>query len=250
MHRILSLFFIPLLVSLHIIILALSFSFAQSPFHTPSQSKAISLDTSISRIVTHPLNEYGDLDGDGVFNKYDLCIDKMGTVENDGCPTKVSLTSGPYSDGFFSIYLPYADPDRDGVPNIKDSCKLEPGLVAYHGCIPKDISYQKQLTRESLLNTYTLHFANGSSIIKIEARKRLNHALADLLQQPKTRLIIVPYVQSHHTTDASFAERRAQVIRNYLIQKQIQTNRIQILPIKVIDNLKIPYVNLLIERVQ
>lgn len=244
MHKILAYSLSYTSLSFIVIHLIFHLSLAQT---FPNNSSISSLKTADSLIQNRDhTSEYGDLDGDGVFNKYDLCVNEMGPVENDGCPVEVSLSPGPYSDGFYGSYLPYADPDRDGVPNIEDSCKFEAGLVAYHGCIPKELSSSSN--KATLLNRYTLHYNVGSSIIKTEARKQLNHALADLLRNPKSNVLIVPYISSSQHIDLSFSERRAIVIREYLIQKQIQTNRIQILPTKSIDNLEVPYVDLLIER--
>lgn len=58
-----------------------------------------------------------DDDGDGVSDKFDLCPDEAGTLENNGCP----------------------DRDKDGVPDRLDYCPDESGLKKYNGCPDSDL---------------------------------------------------------------------------------------------------------------
>jgi len=55
-----------------------------------------------------------DIDGDGILDKADKCIDVPGPVENNGCP--------------------YGDKDQDGVLDNADQCIDVPGPVENNGC--------------------------------------------------------------------------------------------------------------------
>jgi outer membrane protein OmpA-like peptidoglycan-associated protein len=57
-----------------------------------------------------------DSDGDGVYDKYDECLNTPGLEEFNGCP----------------------DSDGDGVPDKDDECPDAPGLAEFNGCPDTD----------------------------------------------------------------------------------------------------------------
>ncbi len=65
-----------------------------------------------------------DSDQDGIPDKDDLCPEKWGPKENNGCPREAIADLG--------------DSDGDGVPNDKDKCPDEPGPKQFEGCPWKD----------------------------------------------------------------------------------------------------------------
>jgi outer membrane protein OmpA-like peptidoglycan-associated protein len=57
-----------------------------------------------------------DTDGDGVYDKYDECVDTPGLEEFNGCP----------------------DSDQDGIPDKDDSCPNRAGSAEFNGCPDTD----------------------------------------------------------------------------------------------------------------
>lgn len=57
-----------------------------------------------------------DSDGDGVYDKYDICPDVAGLAEFNGCP----------------------DSDGDGVQDSEDTCPNQAGLAEFNGCPDSD----------------------------------------------------------------------------------------------------------------
>jgi outer membrane protein OmpA-like peptidoglycan-associated protein len=57
-----------------------------------------------------------DVDGDGIFDKYDACPDVAGIAEFNGCP----------------------DTDSDGIEDSKDACPEVPGVAEFNGCADTD----------------------------------------------------------------------------------------------------------------
>ena len=57
-----------------------------------------------------------DSDGDGVYDKYDVCPEVAGLAEFNGCP----------------------DTDSDGIQDSEDTCPNEAGSAEYNGCPDKD----------------------------------------------------------------------------------------------------------------
>src|SRR5690606_25014872 len=55
-----------------------------------------------------------DRDGDGTPDKYDMCPDEPGAIDDDGCPRR--------------------DSDNDGVDDRFDKCPLVPGPKENSGC--------------------------------------------------------------------------------------------------------------------
>ncbi len=214
-----------------------------------AQQDTISTEVSSSVETERTRNDaiqYGDWDRDGVFNKYDLCPNEAGTVDNDGCPKLVDFPSGPYSDGDYSQYLPYADPDHDGVPNIADSCKNLAGLRAYHGCIPEESINHPSVKGNNMIQRFTLAYGEGSTILKISARKSLNHAFALLQKYPKAKLKILPFFHKEGDKEKELCNRRTSNIHKYLIEKRIPTNRIELIESQYADNLVFPAIDLLV----
>ncbi|WP_051296158.1 OmpA family protein [Eisenibacter elegans] len=155
-----------------------------------------------------PVDKYGctlkDSDGDGIPDIYDDCPDKPGSKKNRGCP----------------------DPDRDGdgIPDKEDLCPDEPGPKSNKGC-PELI---KEEEKEILKAASRVQFNTASAVILREFYPELDR-VADLLKKyPKARLHLEGHTDSDGTEEANqvLSEQRAASVRQYLINKGIEPERI------------------------
>lgn len=171
------------------------------------------------------LAPYGDLDHDGVVNKYDVCPDAPGTAENTGCPERVLVMPGPYATGELARYLPYADYDRDGIPNHKDRCPTLPGLIKGAGC-PSHQDSQDSLNYQ-LIQTDTLYFTQGNIFLRPTTRKQINRLLIETQKREHFQLTIVaPIFPPEGGQGIHFAKKRIQQLTLDLGESGISPSQI------------------------
>lgn len=93
-------------------------------------------------------NKTSDIDGDGVLDKLDKCIDVPGPAENNGCPYGDKDNDGVLDNADNCIDVPgpvenngcpYGDKDGDGVLDNADKCIDVPGPIENNGCPYGDI---------------------------------------------------------------------------------------------------------------
>lgn len=99
-----------------------------------------------ARLEAEELADKSDMDGDGVFDKFDKCPDIAGTKETGGCPDMdgdgITDTEDecPNEKGLADLKgCPIADTDGDGVADNEDNCPNEKGLREDGGCPVPDI---------------------------------------------------------------------------------------------------------------
>jgi outer membrane protein OmpA-like peptidoglycan-associated protein len=176
---------------------------------------------------------YGDEDGDGVVNKYDLCRYTPGPPERSGCPEPDPEAGElrPYNAGEYARFLPYADPDFDGVPNEEDRCPESSGPPEREGCPASD----PRLLPETLLRELApkgidfaqLAFERGDSRLNNEAFRRLSRLNQYLRQHPFLRLEVV---YADGGPEGSLNRRRARAIIDYLSRQGIAGERLRAIP--------------------
>ena len=179
------------------------------------------------------VDPYGDEDGDGVVNKYDLCRDTPGPPERSGCPEPdpEAELKRPYNAGEYARFLPNADPDFDGVPNEQDRCPETPGPPEREGCPASD----PRLLPEPMLRNLApqgidfaqLAFQPGRSAISSEAFRRLSRLHGYLRQHPFLRLEIV-YADGGR--EGSLNRTRARAVEDYLQRQGLPAERVRVVP--------------------
>ncbi|NRT14224.1 outer membrane protein OmpA-like peptidoglycan-associated protein [Flavobacterium sp. 28A] len=151
------------------------------------------------------LNGCPDTDGDGVADKNDKCPNVAGPKENGGCP--------------------WPDTDGDGVLDKDDKCPTVKGTVANSGCPEVTAEVIKQL------NDYgkTILFDSGKASFK-EQTFAVLQSITDILKEyPNSNFMIEGHTDSDgsNALNQTLSENRASAVRNYLVEKGINTDRLK-----------------------
>ena len=174
-----------------------------------------------------------DKDSDGLFDFIDACPEIAGPKENNGCPwpdtdgdgildkdDDCPLLKGPKA----NMGCPYKDTDGDGLLDKDDDCPNTAGPIENKGCPIIEVEIVEVL-RTAFDN---LEFESGKDII-LEVSKVALDELADVLIKKESWKLEI----SGHTDnigDANFnlvlSKKRAEALKNYLIFKGVDTNRL------------------------
>ena len=146
-----------------------------------------------------------DTDNDGVFDKDDKCINEVGDPNNSGCPS---------------------DRDNDGVNDNEDKCPNEAGDPKNNGCpiLPKKLLSLLESDQRNILFEANVFQLNQSGI------NIISEIAQELKQFPNVRI----RVSGHASSDGSrgfnqiLSEKRALEIKKYLMDKEIDSSRIEI----------------------
>jgi outer membrane protein OmpA-like peptidoglycan-associated protein len=190
-----------------------------------------------------------DNDGDGIPDAVDKCPldpeDKDGFQDADGCPDKDNDGDGiPDSvdkcpnqpedkDGFEDLDgCPDLDNDRDGIPDAMDKCPNEPetinGYQDEDGCPDKgDSLVVVSPDRLELLDA--IQFTGNTAKIAKGSFNVLGQIAATLRAHSEiVRLRITAHVQPKDADkDQDLTDKRAQAVRDWLVQWGIDTNRLE-----------------------
>jgi outer membrane protein OmpA-like peptidoglycan-associated protein len=174
-----------------------------------------------------------DKDSDGLFDFIDACPEIAGPKENNGCPwpdtdgdgildkdDDCPLLKGPVA----NMGCPYKDTDGDGLLDKDDDCPNTAGPIENKGCPIIEVEIVEVL-RTAFDN---LEFESGKDII-MEASKVALDELADVLIKKATWKLEI----SGHTDNIGgenfnlvLSKKRAEALKNYLIFKGVDTNRL------------------------
>jgi outer membrane protein OmpA-like peptidoglycan-associated protein len=208
---------------------------------------------------------YTDKDGDGVMDNEDACPNEKGLRENKGCPITDSDNDGlldkdddcptlkgpkenkgcPYADTDKDGLLdkedacptikgpkdnkgcPFSDSDNDGVFDKEDECPQTPGPVSNKGC--PIIDKEDANTLKTAYNN--LEFATGKSIILNDSKAALNELAETLKKKPNWNLEITGHTDNvgEEATNLELSKKRAEALKNYLVSKGIDANRLKVL---------------------
>jgi outer membrane protein OmpA-like peptidoglycan-associated protein len=137
-----------------------------------------------------------DKDGDGVPDKEDRCPDQAGSATLKGCP----------------------DRDGDGVPDIDDECPDQAGSASNKGC---------PLAQQDIKN---VEFDIDKYNIKAQYQPELDKAVDVLSKNPNATVTVSGHTDNTYTRayNIQLSKRRAEAVRNYFVQKNIDTKRISI----------------------
>ena len=174
-----------------------------------------------------------DKDSDGLFDFIDACPEVAGPKENNGCPwpdtdgdgildkdDDCPLLKGPAA----NKGCPYKDTDGDGLLDKDDDCPNTAGPIENKGCPIIEVEIVEVL-RTAFDN---LEFESGKDII-LEVSKVALDELADVLIKKATWKLEI----SGHTDNIGgenfnlvLSKKRAEALKNYLIFKGVDTNRL------------------------
>lgn len=174
-----------------------------------------------------------DKDSDGLFDFIDACPEMSGPKENNGCPwpdtdgdgildkdDACPLLKGPEA----NMGCPYKDTDGDGLLDKDDDCPNTAGPIENKGCPIIEVEIVEVL-RTAFDN---LEFESGKDII-LEVSKVALDELADVLIKKETWKLEI----SGHTDNIGgenfnlvLSKKRAEALKNYLIFKGVDTNRL------------------------
>ena len=145
-----------------------------------------------------------DHDRDGITDREDSCGDtpKGTQVDQKGCPVS-------------------KDKDEDGVEDEKDQCPNTPkgSTVDSLGCRPKEATVRGVLKG--------VEFKLGSDILTIGAQKVLDEVAGVLKTYPEGKVEIQGHTDTSgdDTFNQLLSEKRAKVVMDYLISKELDPNR-------------------------
>ena len=203
-----------------------------------------------------------DKDADGIADNNDKCMDVAGIAKYNGCPVPDTDKDGindeadkcPSVTGIAKYNgCPVPDTDKDGIDDEADKCPAIAGLSKYNGCPVPDTDNDGVNDEADKCPTVAGSADNnGCPVIKEEIKKQVNFAaeniffltnsaelnsksfkplqtVADLLKaNPELMLSVDGYTDNTGTEAAnlSVSAKRAQAVRNYLINAGISPDRI------------------------
>jgi outer membrane protein OmpA-like peptidoglycan-associated protein len=183
-----------------------------------------------------------DNDADGIPDSVDNCAsaaeDRDGFEDTDGCPDFDNDKDGvPDSldkcigipedpDGFELDGCPDYDNDMDGVPDSSDMCPDSAGSPEEKGC-PRQREKSKEIPFGRLILP-DVQFGGGSAELTTGAAAGIDRVYQSLVDWPEVRLEIQAHTDNSASPEASLmlSQRRADAVRNYLVQKGIDITRL------------------------
>jgi len=204
-----------------------------------------------------------DKDADGIADKDDQCPTEPGLVSNHGCPIRDKDNDGVTDDldkcpdiAGIAKYngCPVPDSDKDGVNDEEDKCPTVAGVARYNGCPVPDTDNDGLNDEEDKCPTVAgIKENNGCPEIKQEIIEKVNFA-ARRIQFEKAKAVLLPAslkvlddvaeifkqnldlklsIEGHTSSEGSqetnmkLSRERADVVKDYLISKGIDRNRLR-----------------------
>ena len=190
-----------------------------------------------------------DNDGDGIVDELDqapnLPEDLDGFQDNDGIPdldndndsiedAKDECPNEPEDfDGFMDDDgCPDLDNDKDGIPDDKDQCPNEPETYNQYqdedGC-PDEIKEEPIIKQGEALVLPGVTFASGKASLTQNAKNVLLTVFESLKNYPDIEVEIRGFTDSigNDASNLSLSQRRAEAVKNYLVQLGIPFNRLK-----------------------
>jgi outer membrane protein OmpA-like peptidoglycan-associated protein len=190
-----------------------------------------------------------DKDGDGVPDKDDRCPDQAGTKELQGCPDKDGDGIPDIDDECPDQAGPKAtkgcpDKDGDGVPDKDDRCPDQAGPVALKGCPDRDGDGVPDIDDECpdqagpasnkgcplAQDIQNVEFDIDKYNIKAQYQPELDKAVDILSKNPNAVVTVAGHTDNTYTRayNIQLSKRRAEAVKNYFVQKNIDAQRISI----------------------
>ncbi|MDR1895965.1 MAG: OmpA family protein [Prevotellaceae bacterium] len=188
-----------------------------------------------------------DRDGDGIPDKDDRCPDQAGTKELQGCPDRDGDGVADIDDECPDQAGPKAtkgcpDRDGDGVADKDDRCPDQPGPVALKGCPDRDGDGVADLDDECpdeagpasnkgcplSPKIQNVEFDIDKYNIKAQYHAELDKVVDLLTKNPNASVTVVGHtdITYTHAYNMQLSKRRAEAVKNYLVQKNVDAKRI------------------------
>ncbi|MDR2382729.1 MAG: DUF5723 family protein [Prevotellaceae bacterium] len=190
-----------------------------------------------------------DRDGDGIPDKEDRCPDVAGSKELQGCPDKDGDGIPDIDDACPEEAGPRAtkgcpDKDGDGVPDKDDRCPDQAGPVSLKGCPDKDGDGIPDIDDECpdqagpssnkgcplAQDIQNVEFDIDKYNIKAQYQPELDKAVDILSKNPNATVTVAGHTDNTYTRayNIQLSKRRAEAVKNYFVQKNIDAQRISI----------------------
>ena len=203
-----------------------------------------------------------DSDGDGVYDKYDICPDVAGLAEFNGCPdsdgdgvsdnndtcpneagTK-ALSGCPDADAdgvanaqdacpneagpVANNGCPWKDSDSDGVLDKDDNCPNEAGTVANNGC-PEVVLPTEEEQAQLISYSRTINFGLGESNFRRSTLPTLRAINAILTAYPKANFVVEGHTDSigSEAFNQKLSEDRASKVVGFLTKNGVASDRLK-----------------------
>ncbi len=154
---------------------------------------------------TKALKGCPDTDGDGVTDAKDKCpkTPKGTKVDKDGCAIDV-------------------DTDRDGIVDRLDKCPRTPGVASNNGCP------EEKVQKTPVYFNRVVHFDFGKTYIRKVDISILNEVVAQMKEYPSVNAKVEGNTDwiGDDSLNYRISEKRAEVVKQYLVSKGIDANRI------------------------
>ena len=143
-----------------------------------------------------------DKDNDGVKDSIDLCPEKFGSANSNGCP----------------------DFDKDGTPDEYDLCPNLYGEPELQGC-PEITQFEKNIIYKALVD---LKFGLDKAVINYSSYSTLTDITILLLKNPNMFLHITGYTSSEGTSEYNLglSARRAKAVQNFFMGRGVKKSRL------------------------
>ena len=143
-----------------------------------------------------------DKDNDGVKDSIDLCPEKFGSANSNGCP----------------------DFDKDGIPDEYDLCPNLYGEPELQGC-PEITQFEKNIIYKALVD---LKFGLDKAVINYSSYPTLTDITLLLLKNPNMFLHITGYTSSEGTSEYNLglSARRAKAVQNFFMGRGVKKSRL------------------------
>ena len=188
------------------------------------------------------IDEYGcplDSDGDGVADYMDQCPntpkEAKGRVDHFGCPLDTDkdgvvdyLDQCPNTPAAARKHVDEfgcnLDTDGDGVPDYEDLCPTLAGDVSTSGC-PEVKREVRTILNKAMQG---IQFENGKATIKTTSYNILDQVAKVFIENPNYTIEVQGHTDNvgNYQQNLILSEKRAQAVRDYLIKKGVEANRI------------------------
>ena len=180
-----------------------------------------------------------DTDGDGIYDKQDACPEVFGLAEFDGCPDTDgdgiidSADACPTVAGL-AEFNGCPDTDGDGIVDKDDKCPTEAGPASNQGCpvVVEEVVVPEGISNDDLAKIDELakgvYFKVNSSKFTEEKPSRLDQIAEIIKTNPNEEFVVNGYCDSTgaEAYNDKLSEARAATVRDYLISKGVDTNKI------------------------
>ena len=220
-------------------------------YRAPKDESSMAPDTAA-------ITQVQDSDNDGIEDAVDKCPTIPGMAQFDGCPDSDGDGIGDADDACplvagLAQFGGCPDSDNDGIPDNKDKCPYEAGTADRLGCpvpdrdndgFPDDIDrcpdaysktnqgcpeIRKELITQVEKAAKAVFFESGKATLKTISYKSLD-AVVNVLKEDQSLQVDIEghtdNVQPKGYTNMDLSQRRAESVRDYMINKGIDGDRL------------------------